>query len=404
MTDPTTYAMDEEVEVLLRQLDDVDRRLRSVYRELADDPGRADEHDGEVHALHARRSELAKDVGLAVLARRQAAHAAPPNASRDEAARSVNGALGHDAGSTPHEAATADELAAWRRSASENGLGRVAYEDRFVATWDVALDRLMTALGPPRALDIDVDEELDGLDRVGREPLAAEWAALPRVPQQQWLGLLVARARAVKAVAGLSASQRDRWKTIITRYPAWAAEHRPGHVNGLQLNHGPIGASWLEDAKQLWGSLAEILASESGAPSHARALAKKKAPRDEASSGDLRQTIDPGWPLWSLVRGRRALMVGGDPREPNRARLEHFFEFASLEWPDIDGPRRTEAVVARIKKRTVEVVVVLQGFVDHAQAEPIISAAKAHDVTWVLAEGYGVTAIRNAFERFHPKT
>ena len=93
-------------------------------------------------------------------------------------------------------------------------------------------------------------------------------------------------------------------------------------------------------------------------------------------------------------------MLGGDPREPNRQRIERAFQLASLEWPPIDGPRKVDPVVERIGEGTYGLVLVLQPFVAHRQAEPIIEAAKEASTPWALVEGYGVSAVKLGLERF----
>jgi hypothetical protein len=111
-------------------------------------------------------------------------------------------------------------------------------------------------------------------------------------------------------------------------------------------------------------------------------------------------TLDPTWPLLPSVRGQRAILVGGDPREPNRVRLERALQLASLEWSPVDGPRRVEAVLGRIGGGSYDLVIVLQPFVAHAESEPIIAAAKRARVPWAIAEGYGLGAVKLALERF----
>lgn len=93
-------------------------------------------------------------------------------------------------------------------------------------------------------------------------------------------------------------------------------------------------------------------------------------------------------------------MLGGDPRGPNRERLERTFELGSLEWPRIDGARRVEAIVERIRGWRYGLVLVLRAFVLHKQADPIVAAAKSANVPWALVDGYGVAAIRLGLERF----
>jgi hypothetical protein len=110
--------------------------------------------------------------------------------------------------------------------------------------------------------------------------------------------------------------------------------------------------------------------------------------------------IDPAWRLLPLVRGRKAIVLGGDPREPNRERLERAFQLASLEWPAIDGPRKVDSAVGRIGKGAYGLVLVLQPFVAHKESEPIIDAAKAAGTLWALVEGYGVASVRLGLERF----
>jgi hypothetical protein len=389
-----------DVEELLLALGATDERLRALYRSLADDPGLAEAHDTELHTLHTTRRSLAERVGLALLAERRASTGPPavvePTETGDPTAPAPTEALSDEA--SPDPPASAEMIDAWKRDAHENGLGRAAYVDRFEVTWEAVLDKLMTRLGPPRDLDVELADELDALDDIGREPIINEWTALRRDAQQLWLGMLVARTRAMKLVIGLPVTQRARVKTIISRYPPWAAEHRPGHVHGLRVDHDPLHETWGNDARALWDALRSMLDDER--PKAASSGPKRRRAEREDHTETSERPIDPAWPLWPAVRGRRALIVGGDPREPNRQRLERMFDLASLEWPDIAGPRRVEAIVARIKRKTVDVVFVLTGFVDHKQSEPIIAAAKESGIAWALSESYGVTSVKAGLDRF----
>jgi hypothetical protein len=259
----------------------------------------------------------------------------------------------------------------------------------------------MEVLGAERDLDLQVHEEIDALDLVSLEPHVTQWSALPRDVQRLWLGLVVARTRAVKCVAALSEKQRARVRSIISRYPPWATAHQPGHVHGLRLNHDPKDGTWTNDARRLRTLLREgPLVPRQPQRTSKSAVTRAKPAEDDDSSDDSDRRIDPAWPLWPIVRGRRAVIVGGDPREPNRARLERLFELSSLEWPDIAGPRKVDSVVARIKRGTVDLVVVVGGLVDHKQSAPIIAAAKDSRIAWALAESYGVASVKAGLERF----
>jgi hypothetical protein len=96
----------------------------------------------------------------------------------------------------------------------------------------------------------------------------------------------------------------------------------------------------------------------------------------------------------------KAIVVGGDPREPNRQRLERALGLASLEWPPIDGPRKVDSIVGRTRKGTYGLVIVLQAYVAHAESEPVIEAAKSAGIPWALTDGYGVASVKLGLERF----
>jgi hypothetical protein len=127
-------------------------------------------------------------------------------------------------------------------------------------------------------------------------------------------------------------------------------------------------------------------------------IARKKAKPLDAIADE--PEIDPRWHVLPLVRRRKAIVLGGDPREPNRLRLEHAFQLASLEWPAIEGPRKVDAAVERIRNGAYDLVLVLTPFVFHAQSEPLVEAAKSASVPWALVEGYGVAAVKLGLERF----
>jgi hypothetical protein len=267
----------------------------------------------------------------------------------------------------------------------------------------VVLDELMQALGPPRDLDagVEVVEETDALDAIGTPEVQEKWALLPRNAQQAWLSTLVARTRALKELPTASEATRERIKQIIGRYPPWAKEHVPGHVNGMQVKHAPAHGSWARDARACWRALDELLGEQGpvrlpvAAPS-SRTKLQRSDESDEAPDSES----GPPWRLLPLVSGRKAVMFGGDPREASRERLERGLQLASLEWPPIDGPRKVEAAVERIRKGSYGLVLVLSPFVFHQQSNPIIEAAKDSGVTWALVEGYGLAAVKLGLERF----
>jgi hypothetical protein len=408
MLGPDDHAPD--LDALLAQLDEADAAVRAIYGELAADPDLAGEYEPRLKELHARRLDLARRVGLASLARRRteampnvtaevhsvvvaplAAVVAPPS-SKSVDLKEPDG--------PPSAPASEAQIAEWTSTVHSTGLGVGLKGGPSGGTaWPLVLHELMEALGPPRTLDtsIGIIDETDALDTVGTPDQQAKWARLPRNAQQVWLSVLVARTRALKDLPSSGDATKTRVKEIIARYPPWAKAHSPGHVNGMQVKHVPAHGSWAEDAREDWKTL-ETLLGEELEPSSS-VVPKKKVKR--AGSDDVDEPeIDPAWPLFEIVRGRKAVVLGGDPREPNRERLERAFELASLEWPAIEGPRKVEAAVERIKKGAYGIVLVLQPFVLHKQSIPIIEAAKDAGVPWALVEGYGIAAVKHGLERF----
>jgi hypothetical protein len=399
-----------DVDALLVELEEADDAVRALYRELAADPDLAGEYEPRLKDLHASRLDLAQRVGLASLARRRARAMAaetpqvasePPAPLAEATATSPPPVLELGVPEGPPSApATDDQIAEWASTVRTTGLGfRLNGAPSDTTAWPLILHELMAALGPPRPLDssIDLIEEADALDAVGSPDRQAQWARLPRNAQQAWLSMLVARTRALKELPSMGDATKARVKEIIGRYPPWAKAHSPGHVNGMQVKHAPVHGSWARDARDAWKALDDLLGEELEPPSSV--VPKKKAKRTASEDVD-EPDIDPGWRLLPLVRGRTAILLGGDPREPNRERLERAFQLASLEWPSIEGPRKVEAAVERIRKGAYGLVLVLTPFVFHKQSNPIIEAAKDAGVAWALVEGYGVAAVKHGLERF----
>jgi hypothetical protein len=256
----------------------------------------------------------------------------------------------------------------------------------------------MDELGPPRDLNADALGETDALDAVGQADALERWAQLPREDQRLWLAMLVARTRALRE-RPLGADLRDRTRDIISRYPPWAKQHQPGHVNGMRAEHRPIGGTWAEDARRYWDALSRALVLDDVSARTEQGPPKKKRPTG-GGEAEPDVVIDPDWPHWPAVRDRRALVAGGDPRDASRRRLEQVFGLRSLEWPELDAPRKLAAVAQRIRHRTIELVIVLQPFVSHNESNTLIVAAKDADTPWLLTEGYGVTSVKRAVERF----
>lgn len=140
-----------------------------------------------------------------------------------------------------------------------------------------------------------------------------------------------------------------------------------------------------------------------------RKAAREAAQEEEADADDSAgppAPIAPDWAWWAATRGKRAVMVGGDPREPNRVRLEQAFGFKELAWEQAEGSRNSlQKVRDRVRAGGVDLVFILTRFVGHDADQVILPACKEAGVPFVPVQtGYGVAGFQRAIERFSTST
>jgi hypothetical protein len=436
-----------DLDSLLDALDNADRAVREVYRKLADDPDLATEHETVLRELHAKRTELSRRVGMAALAEWRAARSAVQPVADDSTGttaadqstaesiveREATGVVaptpsepeplpqppGTDAPASeslvspppssvplPPAPASDAQLAHWKQTVHSKGLGATTTMSPTATPspsvqkpWPITLHEMMCVLGP-REMDLDdrvaLVDELDALDEVATTERQALWVRFPIEVQKHWLSHLVARTRAMRDHPS-SETVLGRLKKIRAVYPEWARTYVPGHINGLQLKHAPIAGSWANDADEHWRAICAVVEREVPTARKSPPTRKKK---ERPVVEEEPVLVEPDWPLLPITRGKTALIVGGAAKEPNRDRLEVFLRLATLDWPDIDGPRKVEAVAQRIAKGAYDVVIVVQTQIGHPEAERIIAAAKSSRTRWAMVDGYGVAAVRQGLERF----
>lgn len=125
-----------------------------------------------------------------------------------------------------------------------------------------------------------------------------------------------------------------------------------------------------------------------------------QADDEDASGGQLPED----WAWWSHTRGKRAVVLGGSPREKSRVRLEAAFQLANLDWQPAEYKRNVlQNLRHRIKSGGLDLVVVLRRFVGHDTDDVVVATCKEVGVPWVHVEhGYGVNRVRASIERFLP--
>ena len=260
----------------------------------------------------------------------------------------------------------------------------------------------------------------------------------------------------------LSYVDDEALRGAFSRMTAWSREHRPGFVPGLSRSNSPDHGSWLADGRHWWSEihrgqppenmpgtpefaltqlrkslrrgvedrksfaaqvravvdagleqddprLVEILTPFQSTLHGARGLKtlktvlrdalKAEEDAEEAATQEDPSPIPDDWPLRTLCVGKRAVMVGGDPRPKALERVESAFAFAEAEWEETNM-RRVVAVAERVQNDLVDLVILLRQYTSGAILDILRPACtQAHVPLCLVETGYGVAEIKVAMER-----
>ncbi len=328
------------------------------------------------------------------------------------------------------------------------------------ANWEEVLGKVVVDLGVPSD---DADAELLVLFNVVRE--ADRWRGLPREVQRTLVGLITARLRRAQDEMGMGGAKLDDTFSMLSAWskreqPGWVNGLSRGHgpTRGTwgadaeayrgRLPASEAAAAVKENHERLLSVLGAFLPEFDTAPPEAldavraqfRALVRKsldagvrsadprllklclahaelfdgvefrglrQALREDAEPAegeddDKAPPLPPDWAWWGRTRYRRGVIVGGDPRELNRERIEKAFGFGELEWVGTEFKRNNlQTVRDRVRAGKIDIVIILGSFVGHDADEVILPAARECGVDWVhVDKGYGVVRVRRAMERF----
>ncbi len=270
---------------------------------------------------------------------------------------------------------------------------------------------------------------------------------------------LVARGRRLQeppAVRLLEEVGLDRaLDALFSRWSLHRRTHQPGFVHGLSRSHIPEAGTWAKEATELWAALSAPADEDVPEPNAERAIAAlsqlldaggatdqvvaqldvvlasgvaqqdqrlvrllalspdvvklsrfrtlRRAIRDaEVADDDEAETVaalPPDWPYWSVVQDKRALVLGGVPREHARQRIEQAFGMAELLWPSVDHHKQLDSLAQRVRAGGLDLVVVLQSLTSHKATGKLVQACQDVGVPFVPVErGYGVARIKRAIE------
>jgi hypothetical protein len=132
-----------------------------------------------------------------------------------------------------------------------------------------------------------------------------------------------------------------------------------------------------------------------------KAASRAVAPGEgQPPEGSESAEVPASWPFFSLTEGLTAVILGGDPRSEVAERAREAFRFASCVWEEKDG-RRVEALARRIRAKSIDLVILLRGYLAHGESDVMIAACKETGVPFAIVEsGYGITAVKLGIERF----
>lgn len=328
------------------------------------------------------------------------------------------------------------------------------------ANWEELLAKIVGDLGAPGD---DGEVEVTILQNVVRE--ADRWRGLPREVQRTLVGLVTGRLRRAQDEIGVAGAKLDDTFSMLSAWskreqPGWVNGLSRGHgptrgswsadveAYGARLPRAEAAPAVRESHERLLSAVAAFLPEFESAPEGAmdavraqfKAIVRKaleggvrpadprlvklcqphvalfedrefkslrKALREDAEPADLEDDekappLPPDWAWWGRTRYRRGVLVGGDPRELNRERLERAFGFTELEWVGTEFKRNNlQTIRDRVRAGKLDIVIILGSFVGHDADEVILPAARECAVDWVhVDKGYGIVRVRRAIERF----
>lgn len=130
----------------------------------------------------------------------------------------------------------------------------------------------------------------------------------------------------------------------------------------------------------------------------AEAMAEAEADADESPTRPT--AVPPDWPYFAHTAGKKAVIVGGEPRAERLKRLEEAFRFSELEWLDkAHSGGAIDSIVERMRSGSLDMVIALRAFSSHKLTDKLF-ANQCETCRLVLADTYGVTQVRLGIERF----
>jgi hypothetical protein len=359
---------------------------------LPEEPALVAREDGLTESAEQNAAESAAELPLPVESGEQVIAETQPA----EAARATGDS---DAPSGPPGAAVdvaqiADFSRLFRARQHSRSVLTLAFPKVTTSTPVEVVREALEAIGPvPKTLT--TPEAIVRRDRVQRltRDLSA-WQHLAAAQQLDLLTLVGAFSRALQERHG------QEMGGVFVLLKVFSEREQPGFVHGLARKHTPRHGHWLEDARRAERSLRHWLGDDlkvGPAATSSQVTSSDPETDPESFAGP-----EASWPWWSCTRDRRAVLVGGSPRDSYQRRLQQVFGFASLDW--VDGEvRRIRNLGRSIEHGGLDLVLIVRQFTSHKNSIKILEACKLRGVPFATIDhGHGVRGVQSAIERFLP--
>lgn len=331
----------------------------------------------------------------------------------------------------PSEPASLESI----QSLSDGGLG-VNWSSAAPVTR--SLDRILDALTPAPS-ETQIKSQLARIHEVNPHT----WRGLPKNIQRDLTALLATWGRHIQD--NLGAEHSTKLTAFFSRLTEFSELEQPGFVYGLARQHMPRGASWLEEALQVWrrlnpeeleptitpelaltklqGQLSRAnirpavldalssglqetdprliqllssrlsdLGDEPRLRKVRKAIRRHNSERDKRERQRQQQTQAPSWAHRSTTSTWRVIILGGDRPKKLSPLLKEKFSFADIRHESGKQMRRVHQLQQSISAGKINLCLIVTRFLSHKASNLIVDACNEHGVL-VMKMGSGLNLV-----------
>ena len=134
-------------------------------------------------------------------------------------------------------------------------------------------------------------------------------------------------------------------------------------------------------------------------------MADLRRAAEEALRSDTEQEptspLPEDWAGYQWTRGKRIMLIGGDPRPERVEPIRQAFDFADVEWVHISessGTLRLGAAEEKLRNGRYDAVIVLSQYCSHTISDRMFELRR--EVPVVLSNAYGIGNLRMGIEKY----